>query len=109
MHGQTTTTIKTTNNRSQGGGRKERERRQQQTATYREGVAANIVRADGQVGDLEVLDAVDVQSRIQDTVLDNAVALSRSHGAGAQAVPCGFAVSLNPFLNVGNWFHHITG
>jgi hypothetical protein len=44
-------------------------------------VAANIVRADGQISYLEVLDTVDVQALVEHAVLNNAVALFRGHGA----------------------------
>lgn len=47
----------------------------------RTSVASNIIRTDGQVGDLEVLDAVHIEALIEDTVLDDTVALLRSHGA----------------------------
>lgn len=42
-------------------------------------VAANVVWADGQVGDLEILDAVNVQALVKDTVLDNGVTLTWGH------------------------------
>lgn len=70
--------------------------------TYREGVATNVVRADGKIGDLQVLHTVNVESLIQDTVLDDIVALFRSHAAGTQRVPGGLAVSRHPLLNVCN-------
>jgi hypothetical protein len=70
--------------------------------TYREGVAADVVRADREIRDLQVLNAMDIQSLIQDTMLDNAVALSRAHRACAQAVPSSLRVSLDPFLNMSN-------
>lgn len=47
------------------------------------GVAADVVGADGQVGDLEVLDAVHVEALVENTVLDDAVALLWCHGASA--------------------------
>lgn len=47
------------------------------------GVAADVVGADGQVGDLEALDAVHVEALVEDTVLDDRVALAGSHGAGS--------------------------
>jgi hypothetical protein len=45
---------------------------------------------------------MDVQSLIQDTMLDNIVALLRTHATGAQGVPGRFTMALNPFLNVLN-------
>jgi hypothetical protein len=45
---------------------------------------------------------MDIQSLIQDTMLDNAITLFRTHAASAQRVPGGLAVALNPFLNVLN-------
>jgi hypothetical protein len=35
-------------------------------------------------------------------MLDNTVALFRTHATGAQRVPGGLAMALNPFLNVLN-------
>lgn len=57
-------------------------------------VAADVVRADGQVGDLKVLDAVHVQALVQHAVLDDAVAFLRRHRARAQRVPGRFDVAL---------------
>lgn len=48
----------------------------------RVGVAADVVGTDGKIGDLEALDAVNVQALVQNTVLDDAVALSGGHGTG---------------------------
>lgn len=45
----------------------------------RVGVAADIVGADGQVSNLEALDAVDIEALVQDTVLDDAVAVPGRH------------------------------
>lgn len=70
--------------------------------TYREGVATNVVGADGEIGDLQVLDAVDVESFIQDAVLDDIVALLGSHTTGTQRVPGGLAMSRHPLLNMCN-------
>lgn len=47
-------------------------------------VAADVVRADGQVGAFEALDAVHVQARIEDAVFDDGVAFAGGHGAGAE-------------------------
>ena len=58
------------------------------------GVAANIVWADGQIGDLEALDSMDVKTLVEHAVLDDAVAFFRSHGASAQGVPGGLDVTL---------------
>jgi hypothetical protein len=44
-------------------------------------VAANIVRTDGKISDLEILDAVDVETLIEDTMLNDAIAFLGSHGA----------------------------
>ena len=73
--------------------------------TYRESVAANIVRADGEIRHLQVLDAVDVQSLIQDTMLDNAITLLGSHATCSKRVPGGLDMSLNPFLDMSNCSH----
>lgn len=51
-------------------------------------VAANVVGADGQIGNLEALDAVDVEALVENTVLDNRVALPRRHRASSERVPC---------------------
>jgi hypothetical protein len=56
-------------------------------------VAADVVRADGQVRDLEALDAVDVEALVEDAVFDNRVAVARGHGARAEGVPCCFDVA----------------
>jgi hypothetical protein len=45
---------------------------------------------------------MDVESLIQDTVLDNIVAFLRAHAASAQGVPRSLAVTLHPLLNVCN-------
>lgn len=63
---------------------------------YREGVAADVVRADGQIGNLEMLDAVHVKALVQDTVLHDAVTILRRHGAGSKRMPCGLAMTLYP-------------
>ena len=44
-------------------------------------VAAHIVRANTQVSHLEALNTVDIQALIEDTMLDDAVALLGCHGA----------------------------
>lgn len=56
-------------------------------------VAADIVGADGKVGNLEALDAVDVEALVEDAVLDDGVAFARGHGAGAEGVPGCFDVA----------------
>jgi len=58
-------------------------------------IAADVVGADGQVGDLEALDAVDVQALIEHTVLDDGVAVPGSHGARSKRVPCSLNVACN--------------
>jgi hypothetical protein len=56
-------------------------------------VATDVVGADGQVGDLEALDAVDIQALVKNTVLDDGVAVPGSHGAGTERVPGGLDVA----------------
>lgn len=56
-------------------------------------VATDVVGADGQVGDLKALNAVDIQALVEHTVLDDGVAVPGSHGAGAERVPGGFNVA----------------
>ena len=70
--------------------------------TYGEGVATHVVRAHGKVGDLQVLDTVDIQSLVQNTMLDNAVAFTRSDTASTKRMPGGFNMALDPLLDVRN-------
>jgi hypothetical protein len=63
-------------------------------------VTAHIVWADGQVGDLKALDAMDVKALIEHTVLDDAVTLLRGHGARAEGVPGGLDVTLLRSIDV---------
>lgn len=56
-------------------------------------VAADVIRADGQIRDFQPLDAVHVEALVEDAVLDDRVALAGRHGARAQAVPGGFYVA----------------
>jgi hypothetical protein len=58
------------------------------------GVASDIVRANGQVRNLQALDAVDVEALVEHTVLDDAVALLGGHGARAERVPGSLDVAL---------------
>jgi hypothetical protein len=66
----------------------------------REGVAANVVRTDRQIRDLEILDAVDIETLIEHTMLHDIITLARRHGTGPEGVPGGLAVALDPFLDV---------
>ena len=47
-------------------------------------IAPDVVRADGQVGAFETLDAVDVEAFVQDTVFDDRVAFAGGHRACAE-------------------------
>jgi hypothetical protein len=58
------------------------------------GVTSDIVRANGQVRNLQALDAVDVEALVEHTVLDDAVALLGGHGARAERVPGSLDVAL---------------
>jgi len=58
------------------------------------GVTSDIVRANGQIRNLQALDAVNVKALIEHTVLDDAVALLGSHGARAKGVPGSLDVAL---------------
>jgi hypothetical protein len=49
-------------------------------------IAPHIVRANGKISDLEVLDAVDIKALIKDTMLDDAVSLFRRHGASLHLI-----------------------
>ena len=60
----------------------------------------HIVWADTQVCDLQPLDSMDIQSLIQDTVLDDTITFLRSHATSSQTVPSGLDMSLYPLLNV---------
>lgn len=62
-------------------------------------VAADVVGADGQVSDLEALDAVHVEAFVQHAVLDNAVTVLGRHRAGAEGVPGGFDVACEKSVN----------
>lgn len=64
--------------------------------TYAVGVAADVVRADRQVCDLQALDAVDVQALVDNTtVLGELVALPWRHAASSEAVPGGLNMALH--------------
>jgi hypothetical protein len=63
----------------------------QQGGTVR--VAANVIGTDGQVSNLEALDAVDVEALVENTVFDDGVAVAWGHGARAEGVPCCFDVA----------------
>jgi hypothetical protein len=63
----------------------------QQRSTVR--VAAHVVGANGQVSDLEALDAMDVEAVVEDAVLDDGVTFAGSHGACSEGVPCCFDVA----------------
>lgn len=67
---------------------------------YREGVATDIVGAHRKIRNLQVLDSVDIQSLVQDTMLDDAVTLFRSNTASTKRMPCSLDVALYPFLNM---------
>jgi hypothetical protein len=66
----------------------------------RVGVTADIVRANGQVRNLQALDTVDVEALIEHTVLDDAVTLLRGHGARAEGVPGCLNVALLKSIDV---------
>ena len=51
--------------------------------TYAEGVATNVVWADGKVRDLEVLHPVHIQTFIQNTMFDDRIAFFGRHAARA--------------------------
>ena len=56
----------------------------------------------GQIGDLQVLDTMNVESLVQHAMLDDIVALLGSHTTGTQRVPGGLAMSCHPLLNMCN-------
>jgi hypothetical protein len=72
--------------------------------TYAEAVAPGIVRADGKIGDLQVLDAMNIETLVEDTMLDNLITLFGRHAAGTQGMPGSLTVSFNPFLDMSNIF-----
>jgi len=47
-------------------------------------IPSDIVRANTQISDLQALNAVHIESLVEDAVFDNLVALPGSHGAGAE-------------------------
>jgi len=64
---------------------------------YRDGVAADIIRADGQVSNLQMLDAVRVVTFVQDSVLHLTILLP-SFGAMEQVQrECQNALKLHPY------------
>lgn len=63
-------------------------------------VASDVVRADTQVGDLEILSAPYVETRIQYSMLGRLVAFFWRHRARTERMPSGFDMTLDPFLNV---------
>jgi hypothetical protein len=56
-------------------------------------VAADVVRADGQVGNLEASYAVHVEALVEHAVAYDGVAFARRHRAGAEGVPGCFDVA----------------
>jgi hypothetical protein len=64
--------------------------------THAKSIAAHIIRADGQIAHLQSLDAVDVETLVDDATLGRDIAaLAGGHAAGAQGVPGCFDVALN--------------
>jgi hypothetical protein len=59
------------------------------------GVASNIVGANGKISNLQALDAVDIETFVEYTVLDDGISVTRSHGTSSEAVPGGFDVTLS--------------
>lgn len=74
-----------------------------QFCTYRESVAANVVGTDTEIRHFQVLDAVDVQSLVQDTMLDDVIAILWTHATSSKRVPGSLAVALDPFLDQRDW------
>jgi hypothetical protein len=56
-------------------------------------VAAHVIRADGQICNLEALHSVHVQALVEYAVLDDRVAIARRHGARTEGVPGCFDVA----------------
>ena len=48
------------------------------------GVAADVIGTDTQVGALEPLNAVYVEALVEDAMFDDAITVTRGHGAGAE-------------------------
>lgn len=64
--------------------------------TYAESITAHIIRTDGQIADLQALDAVDVQALVENAALGrDAAALARSHATCSQGVPGCFDMTLD--------------
>lgn len=53
-----------------------------QMETYAESVATNVVWTDGKVCNFEVLDSMNIETLVENTMLDNAVAFFWCHAAG---------------------------
>lgn len=62
-------------------------------------VATDVVGADGQIGNLETLDAVDVKALVEDTMLDDGVAVLGSHGTSTERVPGSFNVAYGTLVS----------
>lgn len=70
--------------------------------THAKCIAAHVIRTDGQIADLQALDAVDVESLVDHAaVLGDRAAFARRHAAGSQRVPGGFDVALDLSTLVG--------
>lgn len=55
-------------------------------------IAPDVIRTNRQVSDFQTFDAMDIQAFVQDTVFDDGISFLRSHGTGAEGVPCCFDV-----------------
>jgi hypothetical protein len=65
-------------------------------ATHAKSIASDVIRADGQIANLQPLDAVDVQALVDDAALRGDVAaFAGCHAAGAEGVPGCFDVALD--------------
>lgn len=60
-------------------------------------VATHIIRTDGQVSNLQTLDTVDIESFIQDSMLDNRISFLGSHRTGSETVPSSLDMAFCPF------------
>src|SRR3569833_1703402 len=62
-------------------------------------IISYVIGTDTEISYFQSLDAMDIESFIEHTVLHNAVAFLGSHGAGSEAVPRTFDMTLHPLFD----------
>lgn len=63
-------------------------------------IAPYIIRADTQIRNLQSLDTVNVQPLIENTMFNDRIPFSGSHGTRTERVPSSFDVTLDPLLDM---------